>query len=204
MTPTLLLAGLLGSALHFDEPDAKPTPLDVGDPARPWSFSDWDGFEPRPLQDLEGQVVVVRFWTDSCPYCAKSLPALEQLSEEFSDDPVLIIGAYHSKPFGSERPWSDALERSRDDWGVSFPLAYDRRWRTLRHWWLEGGAPRATSSTFVIDAEGDVAFIHPGPLFFPSDDPAHQRYNRDFQRLREAIRDAVAQQAESSSPGDPQ
>lgn len=166
-------------------------PLRVGSAARPWEFEEWAHSEPLDLKDLRGRVVLVRFWTDSCPYCARSLPAVQQLAEEFRDEPVTFVGAYHSKPLGSERPWKDAVKTARD-WGVEFPLAYDRQWETVRSWWLEGQDAAATSSSFVIDSQGEVVHIHPGPVFFPSDDPEEARFDRDFRKIRQAIREALS------------
>ena len=79
----------------------------VGQPASPWQLVEWDGAAPRRLEQLRGQVVVVRFWTNTCPYCARSLPALQQLADELRGRPVQFVGIYHSKPRGSERPWKE-------------------------------------------------------------------------------------------------
>jgi peroxiredoxin len=78
--------------------------------------------------------------------------------------------------------------------GVSFPLAYDRGWETLRSWWLEGNDPAATSASFVIDTRGRVVHVHPGPEFYPTVDPSRARQDRDFRAIRAAIRRAVDQE----------
>ena len=199
MTPPLLLIGLLLAGIGSaggdgDRPEAGAPaatgPLAVGDVARPWRLAEWSGSKPLDLEDLRGRVVVVRFWTDACPYCARSLPALQALAEEFRDRPVTFVGIYHAKPPGRERPWPAAVAWARRR-GVSFPLAYDRGWATLRSWWLEGNDPAATSASFVIDRRGRVAHVHPGPEFYPTDDPSRARQDRDFRALRAAIRRAL-------------
>jgi thiol-disulfide isomerase/thioredoxin len=166
-------------------------PLNVGDEARPWQLVEWANSDPLNVEQLRGQVVFVRFWTDNCPYCAKSLPAIAQLAEEFRDQPVTFLGLYHSKPLGTERPWQVALDQA-DRWGVQFPLAYDRQWKTARSWWLDGNRRVATSSSFLLNKQGRVAHIHPGPMFFPSDAPADAAHNADFEAIRTAIRTALA------------
>ena len=190
----LLLAGIGSAGGDGDRPGAgapaNPGPLAVGDVARPWRLAEWSGSEPLDLEDLRGRVVVVRFWTDGCSYCARSLPALGALAEEFRDRPVTFVGIYHAKPPGRERPWPAAVAWARRR-GLSFPLAYDRGWATLRPWWLEGHDPAATSASFVIDRRGRVAHVHPGPEFYPTDDPARARQDRDFRALRAAIRRAL-------------
>jgi thiol-disulfide isomerase/thioredoxin len=134
--------------------------------------------------------VVVRFWTSTCPYCARSVPALQLLAEEFRDDPVQFLGVYHSKPRGSERAWKDAVAQARS-WGLSFPIAYDRQWKTLDSWWLARRESVPTSPTFVIDAAGRIVHVHPGPEFHPGAEPEHRDCNRDFEAVRAAIRDAI-------------
>jgi peroxiredoxin len=201
MTPPILLIGFLlaGPGAAGGDGDrragapAAPGPLTVGAVARPWRLAEWSGSEPLDLEDLRGRVVVVRFWTDTCPYCARSLPALQTLAEEFRDRPVTFLGLYHSKPPGRERPWPAAVEQARR-LGVSFPLAYDRRWETLRSWWLEGNDPAATSASFVIDKRGRVVHVHPGPEFYPTVDPSRARQDRDFRAIRAAIRRALDQE----------
>jgi len=38
---------------------------------------------------------MVRFWTDTCDYCAASLPAMQKLADEFRGDDVSFVGLYH-------------------------------------------------------------------------------------------------------------
>ena len=102
----LLLAGIGSAGGDGDRPEAGAPaatgPLAVGDVARPWRLAEWSGIEPLDLKDLRGRVVVVRFWTDACPFCARSLPALQALAEEFRDRPVTFVAIYHAKPPGRE------------------------------------------------------------------------------------------------------
>ena len=158
-----------------------------------WQLSDWQNSRPLTLTGLRGRVVVVRFWTSGgCPYCEKSMPALEALSHELRGKAVTFIGAFHDKPAGSRPDMTEALELA-GKWGVTFPLAFDRNWRTLRSWWLDAGHHRhATSFTFVIGKDGTIAHVHPGPVYYPSEDPAAADENRDFQALRKAILTALA------------
>ena len=155
-----------------------------------WSFSPWSNSNERHLSELKGHVVVVRFWTNTCPYCARSMPALQRLKEKLRDEPVTFIGAYHSKPFGSDRPWSSAVEMT-ENWGVTFPVAYDRNWSTLRKWWLSTGDRQATSCTFVFNKRGRITYIHPGPVYEPGD-PSTEKPARDYHALKQAIQHALA------------
>jgi peroxiredoxin len=186
--------GRADESVALDALRSKPAGAElVGVKAKEWTAGpEWAHSKPLRLEDLSGRVVVVRFWTDTCPYCAKSLPAMQQLADEFAGRPVTFVGLYQSKPRGSERPWKDAVARAKR-LGVRFPIAYDHDWQTLRSWWLDGRGRAATSASFVIAPDGTIAHVHPGPVFFPSSDPAHERPNADFQAIRRAIEQRLPQ-----------
>lgn len=159
----------------------------VGRVAPPWQLESWANSEPLELADLRGRVVVLRFWMAGCPYCERSMPALQALSEELAGAPVTFVGAFHAKPESGVTSMDEPLALTQH-WGVTFPLARDREWKTLRSWWLGDGHHRhATSVTFVIGKDGRIVHVHPGPEYFPSRDPAHADANRDYQALKAAI-----------------
>lgn len=163
----------------------------IGTRAPEWSAGpEWANSKPLRLEDLRGRVVVVRFWTDTCPYCEASLPAMQKLADEFAAERVTFVGLYQSKPYGSERPWRAAVGRAKE-LGVRFPIAYDHEWKTLNSWWLAGGRRRATSASFVVGADGTFVHVHPGPVFFPSQRPEDARANGDFEAIRAAILSAL-------------
>lgn len=156
-----------------------------------WRVAQWSHTEPLDLADLRGKVVVVRFWTDTCPYCRASMPALQTLAEAFADAPVVFVGLYHEKPRGRPDAWQGAVATA-DAWGVTFPIGHDDGWATLDTWWLRTRERAATSSTIVLGKTGEVIHVHPGPVYFPSDDEADARPNADFVALREAIARGIA------------
>jgi thiol-disulfide isomerase/thioredoxin len=166
----------------------------VGQDLGEWQLSGWANTEGQSLTlaGLRGRVVVVRFWTVGCPYCEETMPALQKLSEELRDQPVTFVGAFHAKPESSEQDLERPLEAIRE-WKISFPLAIDRQWRTLRSWWLERGHRHASSVTFVLGKDGRVVHVHPGPIYFPSVDPADAEANRDYLALRDAVLRAARQ-----------
>ena len=69
----------------------------IGVAAPPFQFDGWLNSEPLSLQDLRGRVVLVRWWTDTCPFCASSAPALRQLHEQYSAKGLTVIGVFHPK-----------------------------------------------------------------------------------------------------------
>ena len=134
------------------------------------------------------RATLLRWWTDTCPFCVASLPALEQLRITYADRGLQTIAVYHPKPArasGSvdiEEVRADALER-----GYSGRLLIDAEWNSLRELWLSTGKRSATSASFLCDANGVVRFVHPGPEFHRSDDSEHALCDDDFRALEEAI-----------------
>ena len=121
------------------------------------------------------------FRTDTCPYCDASLPAMQKLAEEMKDAPVTFVGLYQSKPLGSERTWTGVVAHAAE-LGVTFPIAYDHDWGNApnRRWLGTGTRRRATSASFVIDAEGRFVHVHPGPVCFPERGPRRRPRQRRF------------------------
>lgn len=200
--PTTQLAelGFYGddaSTASRPDPDSCPGASDghelVGTRLGEWQLADWantKGAAPT-LASLRGRVVVVRFWTAGCPFCEKTLPALQKLADELGDKPVTIVGAFHGKPDSSAPDMRHPRELA-SKWGIHFPVALDRQWHTLRSWWLDGHHRHATSVTFVIGKDGRVVHVHPGPMFYPTTNPAESEINADYQALRKAVLAAAA------------
>ncbi len=141
--------------------------------------------------DVTGRVTLVRWWTDSCPFCAASLPAIEGLTRRYGQAGFQAIGVYHPKP----RRHVEAAEvlRSARALGFSGPVATDLDWATLDRLYLSTGDRPATSVSFLLDREGVIRFVHPGPEFRPTDDPAMAEINRDYEDIRSAIEALLAE-----------
>lgn len=155
------IASMLGSLKDMDRNAGADR---IGVAAPPFDFDAWLNSEPMALADLRGQVVLVRWWTDTCPFCASSAPALRTLHEEYSPDGLTLIGVFHPKA-GRDDPLDlPRVERVVEQREFEFPIAVDWDWRnrTLKEWWLTGPDRPATSVTFILDKRGVIRFIHPG------------------------------------------
>jgi len=170
----------------------------LGTAAPPFHFDAWLNSRPLALQELRGKVVLVRWWTDTCPFCASSSPALRVLHAEFAGKDFVLIGVFHPKA-GRDDPLDVArVERAVAARQFEFPVAIDWNWRegTLKDWWLTGPKRPATSVTFILDKEGIVRFIHPGMEYHDNADPApgqHAICADDLGRIRAAISQLLAE-----------
>ena len=159
----------------------------IGEPARSFAPGlDWLNSPPLDLEALAGQVVLVRFWTDACPFCQASAPGLAQLRDEFEGRGLVVIGVFHPKPRGSTQG-RDAVAARAKELGMTFPIALDARWETLDRWWLAGGRREATSVSFLLDRRGTIRWVHPGPEFHPGGPDDHEQCRHDFEDARRAI-----------------
>lgn len=140
----------------------------VGEPARDFTNLTWLDGQPRTIAGLRGQVVLVRFWTDTCPYCRRTAPRLQQLDREFRAQGLTVLGLYHPKPRG-RTVTTQEVEATVREWSLSFPVALDAAWSTVDAWWLTTGDRDATSATFLIDRRGTIRLVHPGPEYSPAE-----------------------------------
>lgn len=135
----------------------------IGLPAPPFRFEGWLNSDPLELEDLRGKVVLVRWWTDTCPLCASSAPGLRALHADYADQGMVLIGVFHPKAGRDDPLDTRRIDRAVASRGFAFPIAIDWNWRegTLKDWWLTGPDRPATSVTFLLDKQGVIRFIHP-------------------------------------------
>lgn len=164
----------------------------VGHAAPAWPELRWVQGGPLSLQDLRGQVVLVRFFTDpGCPFCAATAPALNELDREFRDRGLVVIGFYTPKP----RPHPVEVEdvrRAVASYGFRFPVAVDDEWKALRKLWLDR-SPGAgwTSASLLIDRDGVVRHVHAGGAF--ARDSRDREARRGYEEMRSAIEALLAE-----------
>lgn len=142
----------------------------VGHPAPAWDV-DWMGEPALTVEALRGRVVLVRWFSEGCPYCAETAPTLAALHDELAPRGLSVIGIYHHK---SDEPLEPAQVRAlAERFHFRFPVAIDHDWKTLRAWWLDDHEGW-TSVTFLIDRRGVVRYVHTGGSFAPGSDDAAQ------------------------------
>lgn len=168
----------------------------IGIQAPPFKFDGWINTQPLTLEDLKGQVVLVRWWTETCPFCASSAPALRQLYDEYSDKGLVIIGVYHPKAGRDDLLDVQRVQRAVDAREFKFPIGIDWDWRnrTLKDWWLTGPEREYTSVTFILDKSGVIQFIHPGMEYHEDNgSELHTMCVNDMGRIRAAIERLIAE-----------
>ena len=167
----------------------------IGKPAPEWGTLKWMNSQPLKLDELADKVVLIRWWTETCPFCAASAPALNEFHDTFKDRGLVVIGMYHPKPPGPRR--QKALERAVERLGFEFPIALDMDWRTLRRYWLAKGGNRWTSVSFLIDRQGKIRYIHPGGEYYKGKNKPQTEAERDYDELKAMIEKLLAEPSQS-------
>lgn len=187
------IAGMLSSLKSMDRSAGSDR---VGVAAPSFEFDGWLNSEPLSLEDLQGRVVLVRWWTETCPFCASSAPALRAIDEQYSSLGLTVIGVYHPKA-DRDGPLDVArVERVVAARQLDFPVAIDWDWRngTLKDWWLTGPDRPATSVTFLLDKSGVIQFVHPGMEYHdPNGSDGHAMCAVDMIGIRSEIERLLAE-----------
>lgn len=103
------------------------------------------------LADLRGEVVVLNFWATWCVPCEEELADFQAVWDEYEEQGVTFIGI----SFEDDAPEAQAMA-SR--FGITYPLGTDTGDRISTAYGVTG-----VPETFVLDADGRVAYIHVGP-----------------------------------------
>lgn len=141
---------------------------------------------------LLGRPRLIRFFTDRCRFCMASMPALNRIHRDFGDKGLLVVGIYHPKPAPrdvSHEELRSIVQRLE----VQFPATFDPDWRYLHKIWLDSGDRDYTSVSLLIDRKGVIRYVHPGPEFFASGDPAKAQQNEDYLAMRRAIKKVLSE-----------
>ena len=157
----------------------------------------WLNTEGNTPPTLEGRITLVRWWTDSCPFCATSLPAIAELEEAYSADGLQSIGVYHPKP--PRAVDHESVLHAAKRIGYDGHIAVDEDWAVLRASYLDLGQRPATSVTFLLDASGTIRYIHPGPELRPGEGDGESALQAQYDEMREAI-EALIDEEQSSTP----
>ena len=151
-----------------EAPDAKDAVASlIGTKPPEWRAERWMNSPPLDLARLRGSVVMVRWWTADCPFCATTAPTLRSFDKEFGPRGLKVIGMYHHK---EDTPFDPAVyEATAKKYEFTFPVAFDPEWHTLKSWLRDKDGKEVdtgwTSVTFLLDKQGVIRQVHPGGSF---------------------------------------
>ena len=118
-------------------------------------LANWINSGPLTMDGLQGQVVLVDFWTYTCINCINTMPALRKWHAKYADAGLVIVGV-HSPEFAFERDYDNVVEHTIK-YGLEYPVAQDNdfaTWKAFnnRYWPAE----------YLIDQYGVIRYRHFG------------------------------------------
>ncbi|MDX1761915.1 MAG: redoxin family protein [Christiangramia sp.] len=109
-----------------------------------------------PLSDLKGKVIFMNFWATWCPPCVAEMPSIDNLHEEMGDE-VAFVMLSMDKNFDKAISFNKKKEYHLPIYQLASQLPAMYR-------------STAIPTTFVIDADGNLALTHKGMADYDTDD----------------------------------
>lgn len=105
--------------------------------------------EAMRLSDLRGRAVLVNLWASWCVPCRSEMPALERVSQDYSEDELVIlaVNATDQDDEADVRSFAEEL-------GLTFPILMDRDGEISRAYHLT-----ALPTSYFIALDGKIAEI---------------------------------------------
>ncbi len=115
----------------------------------------WINSKPLSIDQLQGKVVLIDFWTYSCINCLRTLPYLKKWDEKYRDKGLVIIGV-HTPEFEFEKDPGNVAQ-AVEKLGIKYPVAQDNDYKTWKayqnlYW----------PAHYLIDPQGRISMIHFG------------------------------------------
>lgn len=104
------------------------------------------------LQELRGRVVMVNFWATWCGPCRQEMPHLNRLHEKYNRAGLVLLGVNVDDDPANAAAVATKL-------GIQFPVLLDTDKKVSDQYDLQ-----AMPSTYLIDRDGKVRFVHRGYL----------------------------------------
>lgn len=144
-------------ALMISEAQASPlvTDTDVIGLSRPdFSLNNVDG-QLRHINEWDGQVVALNFWATWCPPCLKEIPEFIHLQDKYADQGLQFIGIALQEP--------EPVKAFMQEYGMNYPVLAGEL-EVIKLAKSYGNSIGALPYTVIIDRQGRIAFVKPGPL----------------------------------------
>lgn len=113
---------------------------------------DWINSKPLSVEDLEGKVVLLDFWTFECWNCYRSFPWINALHDKYHEQGFEIVGV-HSPEFEHEKNREKVAQKVKE-FELKHPVMIDNDfvyWRKLKN--------RFWPTFYVVDKKGRVRGI---------------------------------------------
>ncbi|MBS1946815.1 MAG: TlpA family protein disulfide reductase [Bacteroidetes bacterium] len=143
--------------------DDQPPSLRLGDAAPPLRVREW--LKGKPIEKFEkGKVYVIEFWATWCNPCKAAVPRLSKLARKYKNKAVFIgMDVYEQQVPLAYRKNINQIKAFVDSMGrrMKYNVAIGDS-SFMETAWLKASGEQGIPKTFIINAEGIVAWIgHP-------------------------------------------
>ncbi len=115
----------------------------------------WLNGEPQTMANLKGKVVLVNFWTYSCINCIRSLPYLEKLYQDYSNQGLVVLGI-HTPQYAFEKVTENVLTAIQR-YNIHYPIIQDNSyavWNAYNNqFW---------PAVYLVDRDGKIVYTRLG------------------------------------------
>lgn len=118
-------------------------------------ISQWLNSEPLSIGALQGNVVLVQFWTFACINCQRTLPSIVQWHQRYAAQGLKVIGI-HTPEFTFERDLAN-VKRALQQHQITYPVPIDNGFKT----W-EAYRNQYWPHLFLADRQGFLRYDHIG------------------------------------------
>lgn len=165
----IALLALAGAAQALSAEQAPQAPEFTASQAEQWVNS-----PPLKLEDLQGKVVLLEFWTFGCRNCVRSIPWVKAMQERYREQGLRVIGV-HTPEFSYERSSPMVRDKIRE-LAIRHPVMLDNDYA---YWNAMGN--RYWPAFYLIDRRGRVRQAWAGEIRNGS------ARGREIQRAMEAV-----------------
>ncbi len=119
------------------------------------------------LKDFQGQVVFVNFWASWCPPCKQEFPELNELSNEYKTNGLVVLAINVDKSADRVQAFLEKMKITPD----AIQILLDPQAKAVANY-----VARSMPSSFLVDQKGVIQFVHFG---YSEKDPAKWRAEID-------------------------
>lgn len=113
-------------------------------------ISNWLNSNPLTLEQLKGKVVLLEFWSHTCPNCLKSIPSVKKWDSKYPKDKLMIIGVH--VPLRGANSLED-IKQAVAVHDIKYPVALDDKLQTTKIYNVH-----QLPTFYLIDQNGKVVY----------------------------------------------
>jgi peroxiredoxin len=162
--------------------------IKTGRVAPSWIIRDWINSPPLDLGQLQGKVVLVRFFSDN----PLSAAALNEFYRTYRHQGFEVVGIYTPQPTPTATDL-DYVKRLAGSLGFEFPIGVDSQWETVNRYWLTEADADMGSASFLIDRKGVIRLIQGRGLY--EKDSRNRNARREYEGLKRLIEALLQEKA---------